>query len=260
MTLAYAAQGSGPALVLLHAFPLSRELWRDVVAPLADAGWLVITPDLPGFGETQTTVASIDDMADEVAQLLDECGVHSAVVGGCSMGGYVALAFAQRFPARVAGLILADTKATADDEAARANRERIAQQVLASGSTRALAATMPDTLLGTTTRGNNPDLIGWVQEQILANRPEGVAAAQRAMATRREQLGTLAALRVPVLSIRGAEDGVASAADHVTIAAVARDSVECDVPNAGHLLPIEQPRAFLAQVLSFLERVRGPHC
>lgn len=260
MTLAYSASGSGPSVVLLHAFPLSRDLWRSVTQPLADAGWQVITPDLPGFGASPSTANSIDDAADAVASLLDELGVQSAVIGGCSMGGYVALVIAQRYPNRTAGLILADTKASADGDDARANRERIAQQVLEMGSTRALAATMPDTLLGATSRAMHPELVEWAGAQILANSAAGVAAAQRAMAARREQFDTLEALRVPVLCIRGSEDVVSTAADHAAMAAAARDGVDVEVPDAGHLLPIEQPGAFLAHVIPFLERVRGPHC
>ena len=258
MTLAFSERGEGPALVLLHAFPLSRALWDDVV-PQID-GWRVITPDLPGFGASAIPVDSIDAMADAVASLLDRCGVQSAVVGGCSMGGYVALAFAERYPQRVAGLVLADTKASADPEDARTHRERVASQAERSGSTQALAATMPETLLGVTTRARQPHLIEWAKEQILANSAAGVAAAQRAMANRRAQFDTLAALRVPVLCIRGTEDVPSTSEDHAAMAAAAPDAVNVEVPEAGHLLPIERPSAFLAHLLPFLQRVHGARC
>ena len=258
MTLAFSERGEGPALVLLHAFPLSRALWDDVVERID--GWRIITPDLPGFGATPTPVASIDAMADAVAVMLDRCGIQTAVVGGCSMGGYVALAFAERYPLRAAGLVLADTKASADPEDVRAHRDRIASQAESAGSTQALAVTMPDTLLGVTTREHRPELVDWVKAQILANSAAGVAAAQRAMAGRRAQFDTLAALRVPVLCIRGAEDIPSTAEDHAAMAAAAPDAVNVEIPGAGHLLPIEQPAAFLAHLLPFLKRVHGPHC
>lgn len=260
VTLAYSDVGEGSAIVLLHAFPLSRALWDAVVPDIAADGWRVITPDLPGFGESHTPVASIDAMADAVAALLDRCGIQTAVVGGCSMGGYVALALAERYPQRVAGLILADTKASADDEDTRKHRERIAEQVESSGSTRALSVTMPETLLGATTRAQRPQLVDWVTSQILANSAAGVAAAQRAMSGRRAQFETLASLRIPVLCIRGTEDLPSTTADHVAMSEAARDSVNIEVPDAGHLLPIEQPRAFIAHLQPFLTRVRGPHC
>ena len=260
MRLVYSDRGIGPAVVLLHAFPLSRDLWRDVVTPIADSGWRVITPDLPGFGGSRIPVESIAEMAAAVAGLLDELGVHSAVVGGCSMGGYVALSFAEQFPERVAGLMLVDTKASADTEEARANRHRIAEQVEAARSTVALARTMPEALLGPTTRAARPELVEWAQEQIITSSMVGVAAAQRAMADRSEQFDTLSRLRVPVLSIRGAEDGVSTAADHAAMVAVLQDGIDVVVPESGHLLPIEQPGAFVGHVIPFLARVRGPHC
>lgn len=260
VVLAYSEFGSGPALVLLHAFPLDRTLWRDVVEPLAAQGWHVITPDLPGFGESTETVASIDDMANQVAVLLNNLGVHSAVVGGCSMGGYVALAFAAQFHERTAGLILVDTKGSADGEEAYANRVRIAQQVLDSGSTAALAATQPDLMFSAATKANRPEVVQWLKDTILHQVPASVANAQYAMAARAEQFETLTAAHVPVLCIRGAEDALASAYDHTRLAQASGDGLDITVVDAGHLVPIEQPQAFVEHVSAFLSHIRTPHC
>ena len=260
MTLPYIEVGSGPVLVLLHAFPLHRGLWRDVAGPLAADGWRVITPDLPGFGDATQPATSIDAMADDVASLLDRLDEHAAVIGGCSMGGYVSLAFAERYPHRVAALVLVDTKASADGDDARANRERVAHQVTDAGSTQALAAVMPESLLGPHTREHHRQIVDWLRTAILAARPAGVAAAQRAMANRRAQFETLRRLTVPVLAIRGADDGVATAEDHAAMAAAAIDGLDVTIPDAGHLLPIERPDAFVAQVCDFLRRVRTPSC
>lgn len=258
--LAYSEFGSGPALVLLHAFPLDRTLWREVVEPLAAEGWRVVTPDLPGFGESPETVASVDDMASEVALLLNNLGVNSAVVGGCSMGGYVALAYAAQFPERTAGLILVDTKASADGDEARANRARIAQQVRDSGSTAALAATQADIMFSADTKANRPDVVRWLKDTILRQQPHGVANAQLAMAARSEQFAMLAALHKPVLCIRGAEDALASADDHTRMASASGDGLDVTIVNAGHLVPIEQPAAFVEHATSFLAHMRTPHC
>ena len=105
--------GAGPDVVLLHAFPVDATLWTPQRIALADAGFRVITPDLPGFGGSALPDAtpSLDVMADEVAGLLDLLGVREAVVGGLSMGGYVAMAMLRRHPERVSRLVLADTKA-----------------------------------------------------------------------------------------------------------------------------------------------------
>jgi len=258
--LAYSEMGSGSALVLLHAFPMDRSLWRHVTGPLAAEGWRVITPDLPGFGGSTETAASIDDMAERVAALLNSLGVNSAVIGGCSMGGYVAMSFAAQFPERTAGLVLVDTKASADNDAARANRERIAQQVLASGSTAAIAATQPDAMFAASTLTSKPEVVAWLKQAILDQTPEAVAAAQVAMAGRVERFETLASLHVPVLCIRGAEDAVSTADDHARMAQACGDALDITIADAGHLVPIEQPEAFVEHVADFLGRVRARHC
>ena len=258
--LAYSEVGSGSVLVLLHAFPLDRTLWRDVVGRLAATGWRVITPDLPGFGESRETVASIDEMASEVALMLDTLGVNSAVIGGCSMGGYVALAYAAQFPERTAGLVLVDTKASADGDEARANRDRIAEQVTAAGSTAALAVTQADLMFSSATKAQRPDVVRWLKDTILEQSPAGVAQAQRVMAARPDRFEMLASLHVPVLCVRGSEDALASVEDHTRMAQATGDALDITLPHAGHLVPIEQPDAFIAHVTGYLTRVRTPRC
>jgi pimeloyl-ACP methyl ester carboxylesterase len=176
------------------------------------------------------------------------------------MGGYVAMAFAAQFPERTAGLILADTKANADGEEARANRARIAQQVLDSGSTVALAATQADVMFSASTKSTRTDVVQWLKDTIHRQQPNGVASAQHAMAGRAEQFAMLSTLHQPVLCIRGAEDALASAEDHTRMAEASGDALDITVADAGHLVPIEQPAVFVEHVSAFLARIRAPHC
>ena len=259
-TLQWSEQGVGSALVLLHAFPLDRSLWDTVVGPLASAGWRVIVPDLPGFGVDTSPARSIDDMADRVVALLGNLGVHSAVFAGCSMGGYVALSLAAQHPERVAGLVLIDTKASADGEEARANRVRIAEQLERSGSTAALAATQPEAMLAAETLEQRPAVVHWLRETVLAQRAEAAAAAQRAMAERAQHFDTLRGLRVPVLCVRGAEDRISTVEDQKAMVGAAGDALDVTIPGAGHLVPVEQPDALVAAMRPFLTHIRAPHC
>ncbi len=87
-------------------------------------------------------------MADDVFALLDRLDLGSVVLGGLSMGGYVAMAMLRKYPQRIAALVLADTKATADTAQARANRERLASTVVESGTVEALYDQVLPTLLG----------------------------------------------------------------------------------------------------------------
>ncbi|MCA1691211.1 MAG: alpha/beta fold hydrolase, partial [Actinobacteria bacterium] len=118
--LHYLEAGSGdPPLVLLHAFPLNAAMWEPQVADLSDR-WRVIAPDLPGFGKSapfpEDSAVSIDGMADVIAGLLDELDVPEVALGGLSLGGYVAFAFARRHRPRLRALVLADTRAGADSD------------------------------------------------------------------------------------------------------------------------------------------------
>src|SRR5205807_1715210 len=114
--IAFTEDGQGPPLVLLHAFPLGRAMWLSQVAAFS-GGHRVLAPDLRGFGGSRAFDGppSVDQLADDVAALLDDRGVvQPAIVGGLSMGGYAALAFARRHPGRLRALILADTRPEPD--------------------------------------------------------------------------------------------------------------------------------------------------
>jgi pimeloyl-ACP methyl ester carboxylesterase len=252
--------GAGPALLLLHAFPLSARMWDDVRPALSQAGRL-ITPDLRGFGGSPVAGAeqtpSLDAMADDVAALLDRLGLDRVVLGGLSMGGYVAMAFLRRHRDRVRALVLADTKAGADSAAARDNRERIARTVLAEGSPRVLVDDVLPGLLGDTTKRERPAVVERVRRLIEAAPPAAVAWAQRAMAARPDSTQTLAHTHVPALVVVGAEDTLSTAADAQTMARALTDARVVVVPGAGHLTAVETPADFAAAVGEFLRLVHA---
>lgn len=251
-----------PTVVLLHAFPLDARLWDDVVDAVADAGWDVVVPDLRGFGASAYGEDGPDDepsltwMARDVLGILDRVGVNSAVVVGLSLGGYVAMELARQDSSRIAGLVLVDTKASADGEEARANRLRVAEQVLEAGSTVALARAMLPGLLGETTRARRPDVVervrGWIEEAD----PAGVAWAQRAMAARPDSHADLAALTVPALVLWGDEDTLAPRAEQDSMVAALRDSRLVEIAGCGHLSAVEAPEAVTAALVAFLADVK----
>lgn len=231
-------------LVLLHAFPLSGAMFEPILGGLGERR--VIRPDLRGFGAAADPGPdddpSLDLMADDVAALLDSLDIERAVVGGLSMGGYVAMAMLRRHRERMAGVILMDTKASADADEARANRERIARAVLAHGS-RALRP-MLDTLLADETRRDQPEVVATVTSWLDAARPAGVAWAQRAMAARPESFATLRSAGVPGAVVVGEHDAMSSHDDALAMAAAFEPSAPVHViPRAGHLTPVENPEA-----------------
>ncbi|MCA1711470.1 MAG: alpha/beta hydrolase [Actinobacteria bacterium] len=252
MELACREVGTGQPLVLLHAFPLSSAMWLGQREGLGHR-CRVITPDQRGFGgsELGDEPPSLDACADDVAELLDRLALDRVVLGGLSMGGYVAMAFLRRHPDRVAALVLADTKASADPEPVRANRERIAAAVLAEGSTVLQDEVLP-TLLGTTTMASRPGVLGRVRGLVQAAPSEAVAWAQRAMAARPDSLDTLRGYDGPALVLVGEQDLLSPVADAQAMADALPQGRLAVLPEAGHLTAVETPEAFTEQVAGFL--------
>ena len=240
--LAFDEAGTGTPLLLLHAFPLSRAMYAEQLAGLADRA-RVIVADLRGFGDSPgpgDADPSVDAMADDVAALLDRLAVRSCVVGGLSMGGYVAMAMLRRHRDRISAVVLMDTKASADGDEARANRERVAHAAMEQGST--ALRPMLNSLLGETTRRERPGTVDQVTEWLDAVRPDAVAWAQRAMAARPDSFDTLRDSRVPGFVIVGEEDELSPHEDAVAMAeAFVPPAPVYVIPGAGHLSAVENP-------------------
>ena len=250
-------------LVLLHGFPLDHRMWHDVVDRLP-GDRTVLAPDLPGLGaspsgpDVAATVGgdgspSLDVMADGVAATLRAAGVERAVVGGLSLGGYVAMALLERHPDLVAGLALVDTRSTADDDAARARRLAMAETVEAEMTVEAVVG-MRVALLGATNRVARADLVerleGWIRDQG----PHGVAWAQRAMAARPDRTAVLAAYAGPAVVVVGAEDDIAPEAVARHMADALPDAELVVVPGAGHMTSIEAPEPVAAALIELAGR------
>lgn len=244
-------------LVLLHAFPLSADMWLPQLARVPQ-GWRFIAPDIRGFrGEApayedaELAGATMDDYAADVLALLDHLDVDRAAVAGLSMGGYVAMAAAALAPARVTRLILADTRMTADTDDGRANRDRMKAAVLADGPA-AVADAMVPKLTGATSQRDQPELSEAIRRMILVNRAEAIAGAIDAMKTRPDRRAALADFGGKALVICGEEDTITPPEDSDAMAATLPHARLVRIPGAGHLSNLEQPSAFNQALASFL--------
>ena len=242
----YLETGSGRGLVLLHAFPLSADQWLPQLHR-ASRGWRVVAPDLRGFGPAGDPVGdlSIDDYADDVLAFMSHVDLERAVVCGLSMGGYVSLAMAARAPQRVSGLVLANTRATADPPEARANRDALIRAVREEGPA-ALASAMLPKLLGATTTREQPDLVDAVERMIRLTASDAAIAALGALRDRPDRTPLLAEIRCPVVVIAGAEDVVVPMAEAQAMHQGIAGSRLVVLPGAGHLSNLEAPAAFNA--------------
>jgi pimeloyl-ACP methyl ester carboxylesterase len=231
-------------LLLLHAFPVDARMWQAVREPLA-ARLRLITPDQRGLGRTPLPDSdrepSLEDAARDVLALLDKLELDQVVLGGCSMGGYVTMAVLRLAPERVGGLVLIDTRSTADTPEAAENRDKLAARAESDGVTGWLAESMLPGLLGETTRTSRPDVVETVRDMIDSQQPSGVAWAARALAARPDSADVLAAADVPALVVVGEEDTLTPPDAARAMAGLLPKSELVVLPGAGHLTPLENP-------------------
>jgi pimeloyl-ACP methyl ester carboxylesterase len=233
-------------------------MWRPQVER-APTGWRFITPDLPGFGTSWLAPAtSIEQMAREVLNVLDEQGITRAVIGGLSMGGYVALALYRLAPERFSAMVLADTRATADNDQQRDGRRKMIAAVRDQGLS-AIADEMLPKLLGATSQRERPALAPQVRSMIEGSSREAVAGALEAMMGRPDSRPLLGHVSVPTLVLCGEEDGLTPPADAEVLRAGVRGSHLVMLPRAGHLSNIETPKTFSIALNSFLGELPRPH-
>jgi 3-oxoadipate enol-lactonase len=243
-------------LLLIHAFPVGMRMWEPVNIP---DGWRAVAPALPGFDGADPPPRDstrIDDYADVVLQFMAHLRLDSAVIGGVSMGGYVAFASWRLDRLRWRGFVLADTRAGADSEQARAGREKMLQALAARGS-RGVADEALRNVLGSTTRAHRPQIVDDVRRMIERQTNEGLRSAVVRLRDRPDSTPLLREIGVPVLLMVGEEDEVTPPAEADQMRAQLEDVRLVRLPQAGHLSCLENPAAFNATLAAFLNEIRG---
>ena len=242
-------------LVLLHGFPLTAEMWEPQLA-IAERGWRVIAPHLGGAGGGEPpfdpSAVSIDDYAAEVIDLIDALHLGEVVVGGLSMGGYVALAMFRHAPRYFRGLVLADTRAQADTPEGRDGRTRMLA-LLAERGVSAVVDEMLPKLLGETTRRERPEVAGRIHALAAANSAATVTGMIHALMTRPDRTGLLASIHCPTLIMVGEEDALTPAALSQDLQRAIGGSELATIAGAGHMSNLERPRAFNEALGRFLD-------
>lgn len=253
LEIAYTDEGSGTPVVFVHGFPLSRRMWDGQVKGLSGQA-RTITIDLRGHGESQAPLwfATVDTYAAEVAGLLDHLAIDRAVICGFSMGGYVTFAFLRKYPQRVAGLILADTRAQADTPEGKQGRFNTAQTAHTQGAT-AIADAMLPRLLTEKTISERKDVADAVRQIIETTPVTGIAADLMALAERPDSVDMLPGIKVPTLVLVGDQDALTPPADSQLMAEKIPGARLVTIAGAAHLSNVEQPEAFNSAVSEFLK-------
>lgn len=257
MRLAFDRFGMGPVVVLLHGFPLDRLLWDEQSRALSDH-FQVVTPDLRGHGHSPSPAGTylMEELAADVLETLDDLGPREPfVLGGLSMGGYVALALAEMAPERLKGLLLVNTRSAADSPETARKREETAASVEATGSIDAVVDAMIPRLFSPNTVSTRPELISEWSARMRQTPASGVVGALRGMAARPDRSSVLSTLNVPVLVIAGADDQIVPVAEAEAMSRLPRLAELVVLPEAGHLAPLEQPAATTRAIRQFLERM-----
>ncbi len=252
--MAYGERGEGEEdpVVLLHAFPLNRRMWAPQMEALAGMR-RIIAPDYPGFGSSPHPPAQPDVRyyAEQVGELLDKLKLERVVLGGLSMGGYVAFACLRLFPERISALLLANTRPDPDAEEAKENRRELARRVAEEG-VEILPKLQMERLLARDTLENKKDVVESVRDMILESSPDGVVAALGAMRERPDSTDLLGKINVPTLVLGGAEDALSTPGVMAEMAKKIPDSRHLNLPKAGHLSNLEASEEFNAALEDFL--------
>lgn len=270
----YDEAGAGTPLVWLHGYPLDRTLWAaQLAAPIPGIRQIAI--DLPGFGESDrltpsrfnriaggpvpgVAVHSLDAWADALAVTLTAMGIPRAIIGGLSMGGYLAFAFWRRHAVRVRALVLADTRAEPDTEDGKQKRTASIALARAEGMG-PLARAMLPRMFGETTRRVQQELNDPLDRMMRRQHVESVAAALEALRDRPDSTPTLETITVPTLVVCGEEDVMTPVTDSRTIHAGIRGSQLALIPGAGHLSNFEAPVVFNRLLSEFLAATIRDH-
>ena len=243
--------GAGWPLVLLHAFPLEAAIWRPQLES-APQGWRFIAPDLRGFGRFPPSEGrldlTMDDYAADVFALMDVLKLDDAVIGGLSMGGYVAFAMHRLAPRRFTGLVLADTRPQADTPQAHEMRQQL-RELLKEGGPRALAKQSLPKLFSPDA---GQDVIDRTRELIESAPAAAIDAALVAMINRPDSTPGLAGINCGTLVVVGERDEITPKADAEAMQRAIPRSTLCVIPGAGHLSSLERPEVFSRALGDFL--------
>jgi pimeloyl-ACP methyl ester carboxylesterase len=222
VSIEYDDIGNGVPLLLIHGFPLDRTLWRTQIAGLSQI-YRVIAPDLRGFGqssETDGAAVTMDQYAADLKSLLDSVNVKQAIVGGISMGGYIALAFYAQY---------------ADESGTGFLVDSMAPKMLSAAA--------------------KPEIEIAVRSMMLRQRPAGVMSALRGMAARPDRTALLRFATVPVLIVSGTQDALIPPVDSEAMHALIPDSRLVIIPDAGHLSNLDKADAFNHVIREFYKQV-----
>jgi pimeloyl-ACP methyl ester carboxylesterase len=244
ISLAYDRRGTGAPLLLVHGFPLDHTTW-ELLLPHLEDDFDVIMPDLRGFGQSDAPEGaySVEQMAADLAALLDKIKIQKTYIAGHSMGGYVVLAFARAYPERVLGLGMVSSQAAADSPESKAKRYATVGEVAVNGVS--AVAGMSEKLSA------DPAHVAFFRELILRQRPSGIIGALKAMAERLDASELFSAFKFPVVLVHGLADALIPPERSREMKALLPRAELTELPRVGHSPALEAPAETARELCKF---------
>jgi 3-oxoadipate enol-lactonase len=250
LNIAYEDEGKGDIVVLLHGFCGRSQYWKHIT-PKLSPNHRVIVPDLRGHGQTEAAPGSstMELMAEDLKQLLDELEISNIVLFGHSLGGYVALAFAEKYPQMLSAFSLIHSTARPDDTAAKENRLKAVQSIKEEGINPFIDTLIPK-LFAPDHVNSMPDLITEAKQIGYQTASDGAIHALEGMRERKDRNHVLRNSTVPVLLTAGEQDQVIPV--EKTFSVEGPHLTQARIQNAGHMSMFEAPDQLLAVMERFL--------
>lgn len=244
--------GHGLPVVFIHGYPLNHQIWTHQF-PLS-SHYHIYAPDLHGFGQSSSqAIRSMEDYADRIAQSLETRGLNKVIMFGHSMGGYITLAFAEKYPDKLLGFGLVNSRASVDSETTKKYRHDQMLKIKNEGPEEALRA-MPARLLAPETIESKPHVVDALEKILQTAKAEGMILALHAMAIRKDHRDLLKQTNLPVLIIAGKDDQHVTAEESRAMAEGLKKGTYVEIDSAGHMSMMEQPDVVTSTMQHFLSQ------
>ena len=250
-TIAYQDMGNGKAIVLLHGFCGSSQYWEKVIPKLAK-NYRVITPDLPGHGESTNLEENdrIEDIADSVQNLLEYLTIQQVTMFGHSLGGYVTLAFAEKYSELLNGFSLIHSTAFPDAVEAKEGRVANAKKVEKEGIHSFVDGLVPKLF---SADNQDEEYVERAKKIGYATSTKGAIRTLMAMKDRSDRNTVLEETNLPVLLIAGEKDQIIPSEKTFS---VSKPNIKHSLINdAGHMSMYENPEELISEMNSYLTNI-----
>ena len=244
------------SVIFLHAFPLNVMMWKPQFEVLEKGEYSYLAIDYPGFGKSKLDKhsMSMEDYADLIHDFSRKLGIKKSVFVGSSMGGYIALAILRKYPETIQGLVLANTRASADDDGLRQRRRKMVFDLRENGDTTVIIENHLEKFVTPETRKKNPELVSQLRSMMKEATLEGIIQAQKAMAGREDSLDLLKNFKLPGLVISGGRDEIIPADEARVMADYLPSGKYKIIPEAAHISNLECPEIFNNILIDFLKK------